>query len=87
MENLKEYIFNLPSICNNIIDEYIHLEMLCRDTDFYNIQHMFEAIVLSENRQKTNRKISEYYYSKIDYLQLYFNTYYINKNIDYEVER
>lgn len=85
MEYLKEYIFNLPCQYNNIIDEYIHLEMLCRDTIFYDLQRQFEAI----SSHTSSSKISDYYYEKIEYIKSYFDTEYdLAKyfNIDNESE-
>lgn len=77
---LQQYIFEFNQY-NCIFDEYIYLEMLCRNTDFYDSDKMLAAMVIERN--EINRLIfNEYYYNKIDYIKEYFNNNVVNLDLD-----
>lgn len=72
MDYLKEYVYESHYQYTNIIDEYIHLEMLCKNTHFYDIQKFYEAIIISEQNQFQSDTIYNYYWDKIDEIKKYF---------------
>lgn len=73
MEILRDYIYeDTNNGYDSIFDEYIYLEMLCRHTDFYDLNRMFYAMS-TERNEYSKLLFFDYYQTKIDFIRKFFD--------------